>query len=105
MAEDPYRQRYLDHVRRLRANHPTSRAMELAVGGEFAAFGVLERELLIRHGLRPDHFLIDVGCGSGRLAVALREYLRGPYLGIDVVPELLQYAQSITARPDWRFLP
>jgi SAM-dependent methyltransferase len=103
MVDDPYRARYLEHVRRLEAQYPKPRAIELAVGGEFAAFGILERELLIHHGLRASDFLIDVGCGSGRLAVALREYLRGPYLGIDVVPDLLLHARSIAARSDWRF--
>ena len=75
----------------------------MVVGGEFDAIGLLTRELLIHHGLRKDYYLIDVGCGSGRAAKPLSEYLTGKYLGIDVVPELLEYARSIVARPDWRF--
>ena len=78
-------------------------AARQAVGGEFDAIGLLYRELLVHHGLRKDHYLIDVGCGSGRVAKPLAEYLTGKYLGIDVVPELLEYARSIVARPDWRF--
>jgi SAM-dependent methyltransferase len=77
--------------------------MALAVGGEFEATGVLERQLLIQHGLLPDHYVVDVGCGSGRLAKALAGYSRGRYLGLDVVPALVDYARQITARPDWRF--
>lgn len=77
--------------------------MSLAVGGHFAGFGALTREILISAGLRPEHYLIDVGCGSGRLAVALKTYLTGRYFGIDVVPDLLQYAREACGRPDWRF--
>jgi ubiquinone/menaquinone biosynthesis C-methylase UbiE len=77
--------------------------MKLAVGGEFEAFGILERELLIQQGLKQDGYLIDVGCGSGRLAKPLSQYLTGKYLGIDVVPELVEYARKLVPQPDWRF--
>ena len=77
--------------------------MHLAIGGEFEAFGIVERSLLIDCGLQPDDYVIDVGCGSGRLAKPLSEYLRGPYLGIDIVPDLVDYARELVGRPDWRF--
>jgi len=94
---------YERHVKTLGDRHERARAMELAIGGQFTAFGIIEREILVQYGLRPDDFVIDVGCGSGRLAKALAEYLRGPYLGIDIVPDLLDYAREIVGRPDWRF--
>lgn len=77
-------------------------AAYLTVGGEVELFGLLERELLRGFGLQPNHYLIDVGCGSGRLTKALASYLTGHYLGIDVVPELLAYAQR-NGKPGWRF--
>lgn len=77
--------------------------MRLAVGGEFDAVGIIERETLIYHGLKKDDYLIDVGCGSGRLAKPLAEYLEGKYLGIDVVPDLIDYARRLVPRPEWRF--
>jgi ubiquinone/menaquinone biosynthesis C-methylase UbiE len=77
--------------------------MSLAVGGEFKAIGIVERELLIHLGLPQDGYLIDVGCGSGRLAKPLSTYLSGRYLGIDVMPELVDYAKNMVGRPDWRF--
>ncbi len=77
-------------------------AAYLTVGGEVELFGLLERELLRGFGLQPNHYLIDVGCGSGRLTKALASYLTGHYLGIDVVPELLAYAQR-NGKPHWRF--
>ena len=76
--------------------------MSLAVGGNYQAFGIMQRELLIQHGLRPDHYVVDVGCGSGRLGSALAQFLRGSYLGIDVVPELLAYARK-RCPAHWRF--
>ena len=76
---DAYRQ----FVRSLGQTHGHDKAMQLAVGGEFDAMGVIEREILITHGLRPTDFVIDVGCGSGRLSKPLSHYLEGPYLGID----------------------
>ncbi len=94
---------YQRYVKSLGHRHDRARAMELAIGGEFTAFGIIERDILIQYGLRPDDFVIDVGCGSGRLARPLAEYLRGPYLGIDIVPDLLDYAREIVGRPDWRF--
>lgn len=95
---------YETFVQNLMGQHSHPVAMELAVGGEFANMGFLQRELLIASGLKPDSFLIDVGCGSGRLASQLTNYLPdNGYLGIDVVPELLEYAREKYSRPGWRF--
>ncbi|MGH9199043.1 MAG: class I SAM-dependent methyltransferase [Acidimicrobiia bacterium] len=97
---------YRRHVREIRSEVADERTgMELAVGGEFEAMGRLERDLLIAHGLRSDSSVADIGCGSGRLALPLSEYLSGAgaYLGTDVVPELLDYARRLVNRPDWRF--
>ncbi|OGL44816.1 MAG: hypothetical protein A2161_02180 [Candidatus Schekmanbacteria bacterium RBG_13_48_7] len=58
--------------------------MEKASGGDFYAVGILERELSIQHGLQPDDYIIDVGCGSGRFAKPLSEYLTGKYMGTDI---------------------
>ncbi len=87
----------------LKGTYSTDEAVRLAVGGEFDAVGVLLRETLIHHGLQKHHYVIDVGCGSGRLAKPLSEYLTGKYLGIDVVPELINYARKLVGRPEWRF--
>jgi SAM-dependent methyltransferase len=96
------RSSYQDFVKGLQRRN-SAKSMEIAVGGEFEAIGILERELLIQQGLQPDGYLIDVGCGSGRLAKPLTEFLRGRYLGTDVVPELIEHARRLVNRPDWRF--
>lgn len=103
-----FRKTYVEHVRKLKTSkfrrfRVDNNAMEMAVGGEFKAMGILMRELLIQAGLQKNHYLVDVGCGSGRLANPLSEYLSGKYLGIDVVPDLVNYAGKLVNRPDWRF--
>jgi SAM-dependent methyltransferase len=90
-------------VKTLSSSRGRDEAMRAAIGGEFEGVGLIEREVLIHFGLPRDGYLIDVGCGSGRLALPLSEYLTGRYLGIDVVPELVGYARRLVRRPDWRF--
>ncbi|MBO9718172.1 MAG: DUF563 domain-containing protein [Pseudoxanthomonas sp.] len=94
---------YLKHSKDLLESHDEGEAMSLAVGGDYEAVGMLEFQLLKHLGLKPEHTVVDVGCGSGRLAYQLKDYLTGPYVGIDVVPELFQYARRKCGRDDWRF--
>jgi SAM-dependent methyltransferase len=57
-------------------------------------------------GLRPDARVLDVGCGTGRLAVALTGYLTGgSYRGFDIVPSAVRWCQGeITPRyPSFKF--
>ena len=90
-------------VRNLLAEHPLQRAMSLAVGGSYEALGEVEKQLLVGIGLEPGHDLLDVGCGSGRLAKALVPYMTsGRFLGTDVVQELLDYAQN-GCPESWQF--
>lgn len=90
-------------LQQLRSTYSNDEAVKRAVGGEFDAVGILERQALIHHGLKQTDYLIDVGCGSGRLAKPLSEFLTGKYLGIDVVPGLIEYARKLVPRPDFRF--
>jgi SAM-dependent methyltransferase len=103
MKKLDFQNSYADYVKSLSRMRNTDAAMKKAIGGEFDAIGLLERSLLIQHGLEPGHYLIDVGCGSGRLASPLSEYLEGKYLGTDVVPDLVEYARRLANRSDWRF--
>jgi ubiquinone/menaquinone biosynthesis C-methylase UbiE len=99
-----FKKTYRDHAGRLMSKFSQQEAMSKGVGGEFDNMGLILSDLTRFCGLKPDDFLIDVGCGSGRLAKPLSSYLKGPYLGIDIVPEFLSNARSITqGRSNWRF--
>jgi ubiquinone/menaquinone biosynthesis C-methylase UbiE len=80
----------------------TEQAMAEAVGGRFDELGRLMFKILLESGLMPEHYLIDVGCGSGRLTKFVSSYLTGRYLGTDVVAALLDHAGTY-GRPGWRF--
>lgn len=56
--------------------------------GDFLSQGKHHLELLKEYtSLQPDYYVLDVGCGIGRAAVPLTEYLskKGKYEGFDVV--------------------
>jgi SAM-dependent methyltransferase len=92
------------YVASLTARMPHDAAMEYAIGGGFDQIGAIELGLLKHYGLTPDGHVVDVGCGSGRLAKPLAGYLTaGTYLGLDLVPDLVDHARRIAGRPDWRF--
>ena len=56
-------------------------------------------------GVTPDARVLDVGCGTGQLAVALEKYLsdRGLYYGTDIGPEAVDYCRTRFTRPNFRF--
>ncbi len=79
------------------------KGLQAAIGGEFEAFGIVQLEMLKHYGLADGQFLVDVGCGSGRLAIPLSRSLDVRYLGLDIVPALVNHARQRTARPSFRF--
>jgi SAM-dependent methyltransferase len=94
---------YGTHVAKLKQTLEKDQALRKAVGGEFLAIGALERFLLLSLGLKGASCVVDVGCGSGRLACQLAPMKELKYVGTDVVPELLDYATQLAQRPDWSF--
>jgi SAM-dependent methyltransferase len=86
---------YTAYVRHLIKEHPLDEAMSYAVGGSYDLTGSLLVEVLERCGLKEGMSIIDLGCGSGRLAKHLGiKYPEVGYLGIDIVQELLDYAKQ-----------
>ncbi len=62
-------------------------------GGDFAAAGRENLDLLIQHaGLTPAMRVLDIGCGTGRMAMPLLEFLDegADYVGFDVSPAAIR---------------
>jgi len=97
---DPhYVESYRAHVENMKAMFEHDEAMSVALGGgDFTNVGNRELEILRRVGLAAGDRVIDVGCGSGRLAAALTTAFgyRIHYLGTDVVEELLEHARKVS---------
>jgi len=74
-------------------------AVQQAIGGQFEPFALIQVQMLRHFGLRDTDFLVDIGCGSGRTAIPLSRGHAGPYLGTDLVEELVAHARASCARP------
>jgi SAM-dependent methyltransferase len=75
--------------------------------GDFRSIGEASRKLLIRHGLRPDYRVLDIGSGIGRVAIPLTAYLSatGSYEGFDVIRPWVRWCQRrvTPSHPNFRF--
>jgi ubiquinone/menaquinone biosynthesis C-methylase UbiE len=89
-------------VDRLLAKYSREEAMLAAVGGD-DAFGQTLSSVLDRAGFRDGAYLIDVGCGSGRLTRRIAQLPRAKYLGTDVSGKMLAHAAETSQRPDFVF--
>ena len=100
------REAYIDYFRSYINKYGLSVGCRGAVGGDstFEIIGKKTVVILKAHGLEPHHTLLDVGCGPGRIANALGNYLAdsGKYLGLDIMEEPLALARK-TADPSYRF--
>lgn len=103
MAEHHFVQDYEKQVAELMALYPLDEAMARAVGGDYERFGQIQSAALRHLGLKDGMALVDLGCGSGRLASALGRRMRLDYCGIDIVQALLDYAVS-KSPPTYRFV-
>jgi SAM-dependent methyltransferase len=60
------------------------------IGGAWNEIGELQFSFMVDKGLRPEHTLLDIGCGSLRGGVHFVRYLnKGNYFGIDINPSLV----------------
>ncbi len=74
--------------------------------GEFRSVGRELLDVLVRHaGLRPEHRVLDVGCGLARVAMHLQGYLDrgGTYEGTDVVADMIEWDREHLTSADPRF--
>lgn len=69
---------------------------------EWESHGILQRDFLMELGMKPEHTLLDIGCGVGRAARSFVPYLDvGHYTGIDISPKALQYATWLSESEGW----
>ncbi len=95
---------YEQMVAALLTAHPEEEAMARAAIGDWNRVGALQHALLRSLGVGPGSAVVDVGCGPGRLAGQLARHEGLSYLGVDVVPRLLDYARRTAGRPGFRFI-
>jgi len=73
-----------------------------AIGGDWENYGRLQADFLIAQGLRPEHTLLDFGCGTGRLARLIVPYLHyGNYIGVDISSEALAHCWRLAIEEGW----
>jgi ubiquinone/menaquinone biosynthesis C-methylase UbiE len=73
------------------------RSMVFIGGGDFLKIGEEFKQYFIELGhLQPDHSVLDVGCGIGRMAIPLTRYLsrEGEYWGFDIVKTGIDWCQQ-----------
>ena len=77
------------------------------IGGRWDEIGQLQLDFLRERGLRPEHYFLDVGCGSLRGGVRFIPYLeKGRYYGVDRNEQLLAGGRKeIEAANLWDRLP
>jgi SAM-dependent methyltransferase len=85
---------------------PPQKLINAIAGGDFEAVGnEFLRHFVELGGLKPDHRVLDVGCGCGRMAIPLMKYLskEGSYEGFDIVGVAIDWCQRHIAAQDSRF--
>lgn len=90
-----------DHVSYYRAvmKSDTANNPEAAVGSQshdrWLALGAMQFDYLTEHGFKPEHRMLEIGCGNLRAGWRFIEYLNpGNYYGIDISPDILFAAQK-----------
>lgn len=63
-------------------------------GGDFVSVGEAFFNTQKRHGLTPDMDVLDVGCGQGRMARPLTDFLTGRYEGFDIDKSGIEWCQA-----------
>ncbi len=102
-----------DHVQYYRAvmRSDTARSSDAAVGSRTRAawlrIGQMQFDYLVKHGLKPDMRMLEIGCGNLRAGRLFIDYLdSGNYYGTDISPDILLAAyQTVSEYGLQRKLP
>lgn len=100
---DPEEPRHEARVRVLSDEDIQKQEHRRLVGGQWNVMGWRQLSFLKAQGLRPEHRLLDVGCGSLRAGRHFVGYLRaGNYYGIDHSEDLLTAGWEHELSPEQR---
>ncbi|MFJ8000806.1 class I SAM-dependent methyltransferase [Streptomyces sp. NPDC096310] len=95
------RHRSPDHIAYYRAvmRSDTRADPDAAVGSasheRWLALGAMQFDYLVGHGLRPEHRMLEIGCGNLRAGWRFIGHLEpAHYYGIDISPDILAAAQD-----------
>jgi SAM-dependent methyltransferase len=89
--EQPYLDAYAAHTDQRVEADPHA-----AIGGMWEEIGNLQFGYLVNHGLRSEHRLLDLGCGTLRGGRHFIRYLDAAhYSGIDISEKALAYAREL----------
>ncbi|MFI6453384.1 class I SAM-dependent methyltransferase [Streptosporangium amethystogenes] len=98
-----------DHVSYYRAimRSDAARSPHAAVGSKsyrrWTVLGKMQFDYLVRHGLKPEHRMLEIGCGNLRAGRLFIGYLdAGNYYGLDISPDILIAAQETLVSYDLR---
>lgn len=71
-------------------------------GDEWESHGKLQLKFLMKEGMVPESYLLDVGCGVGRASRRFVPYLNeSHYVGVDISPAALDHARELAKREGW----
>jgi SAM-dependent methyltransferase len=83
---------------------PEEAGTQFVGGGDPALTGFKELEILRHFRELKGSSVLDIGCGIGRLAKYLLDEGISNYLGLDIIPEILQQAvEAAKGHPTFRF--
>lgn len=80
----------------------TGAKLAVGSGDNWDSHGDLQFAFLKKSGLLPSHRLLEVGCGTGRLARKVVPYLeRGHYTGVDISNRVLDALYDLAVKEGW----
>lgn len=95
-----------DRLRGLRDDMTPPRALHYVGGGDFKAIGQTFVDNFVKVcNLRPDERVLDIGCGTGRMAIPLLRYLdgEGSYVGFDISEKAIRWCQKSISSQNPKF--
>jgi SAM-dependent methyltransferase len=88
-----YREVVADDLR-----HGQATAVGNSQRARWKQIGRLQFNYLKEHGLKPGHYVLEIGCGNLRAGWRIIRYLRpGHYYGVDISPDVILAAQDTIA--------